>query len=154
VYNTPIEYFTLEKRYDLISLFDVVEHLPNLHADFGKMVNLLEKNGILVLVTPNIQSLQRRIFGKRWFQFKPHEHISYFTPKTIQTLAQKHQLRIRLCQPSGQYADTTFILNRLNRYGFKWIAGPLSLALRIFGLKEKSWYADTGSMLVVLEKKE
>jgi 2-polyprenyl-3-methyl-5-hydroxy-6-metoxy-1,4-benzoquinol methylase len=154
VHETPIEYFNNDKRYHLITLFDVVEHLPSLHSDFQKLSQLLEMNGLLVLVTPNMESLQRKLFGKRWFQLKPHEHILYFTPKTLQRLAKSHGFIMRYCRPSGQYADTSFILDRLNRYGFLRLAKSMRVLTRLFGLSEKSWYASTGSILVILQKKE
>lgn len=154
VYNTPLEFFNEKKKYTLITLFDVMEHLPNLHLNLEKLANILDNNGTIALVTPDFNSRQRKIFGKRWFQFKPKEHIQYFTKETLQKAVVSHGLSIIHTSTSGQYADTSFLYNRLKRYGFTVPAFIFKSATDLFGLSKKSWYADTGSMLVIMQKKD
>ena len=90
VYNTPLEYFKTKKKYQLISLFDVLEHLPKLNLHIKKLYRLLEDNGSIIIVTPDLNSRQRKIFGKRWFQFKPFEHIQYFTCQSLEKAFKKY----------------------------------------------------------------
>ncbi len=150
VVDVPLEQFVSPRRYQLITLFDVLEHLPEVNQDLSKLAGMLDEKGILVLVTPNFGSLQRKLFGKRWFQFKPREHLYYFAPDTLRRLAEKHGLSIVHLRPSGQYADVAFLLDRLGRYRFPFLGKLVSLACGIFRLKGKLWYVDTGSMFVVL----
>jgi len=77
--NKPLEFFRPCKKYDLITLFDVAEHLPHINTDFNVLLNILNDSGIIVMVTPNVNSVQRKIMGCHWFQFKPMEHIYYFS---------------------------------------------------------------------------
>jgi len=154
IFNTPLEYFDGGKRYKLITLFDVMEHLPNLHVNLEKLANILDEDGTIALVTPDFNSRQRKIFGKRWFQYKPKEHIQYFTKNTLQNAVTSHNLSIIHTSPSGQYADTSFLYNRLKRYGFNLSARIFKFFTDALGLSKKSWYADTGSMLVILQKKD
>lgn len=154
IYNTPLEYFDEKKQFKLITLFDVMEHLPNLHLNLEKLANILDKDGTIALVTPDFNSKQRKIFGKRWFQFKPKEHIQYFTEKTLRKAVTSHGLSIIHTSPSGQYADTSFLYNRLKRYGFTAPAPIFKSLTDIFGLSKRSWYADTGSMLAIIQKKD
>jgi 2-polyprenyl-3-methyl-5-hydroxy-6-metoxy-1,4-benzoquinol methylase len=152
VSNVPLEEFTSPHQFDLITMFDVLEHLPALQDDFAKLSDLLLLQGLLVIATPNIDSTQRKMFGNRWFQFKPIEHLYYFSPVTIKKLAQKNGLRIEAILNSGQYADIPFISDRLKRYGFSFFARFLNALVKLLGLKNLNWYADTGSMFVVLRK--
>ena len=154
IYNTPLEYFEEKKKYKLITLFDVIEHLPNIHANLEKLATILDTDGTLTLVTPDFNSRQRKIFNKRWFQFKPKEHIQYFTKETLHRAVKLHGFRIIHTSSSGQYADTSFLYNRLKRYGFTFSAHMFKSFTDAFGLSNKSWYADTGSMLVILQKKD
>ena len=154
IYNTPLEYFDEKKKYKLITLFDVIEHLPNIHVNLEKLTNILDSDGTLALVTPDFKSRQRKLFGKRWFQFKPKEHIQYFTKETLQRAVKQHGFSIIHTSASGQYADTSFLYNRLKRYGFTFSAHIFKSYTDAFGLSYKSWYADTGSMLVILQKKD
>ena len=149
VYDQPLEKFIAPHRYELITLFDVVEHLPHVQSDFAKLHTMLADGGILALVTPNFDSLQRKIFGKRWFQFKPMEHIYYFSPQTLKKIADQHDFAVLEKKSTGQYADIDFIMDRLRKYGFL----PLKTMPRSNIVSGLSWYADTGSMLVILQKK-
>jgi len=152
--NEPLEYFTAAHQYDLITMFDVIEHLPELQKNFAKISSLLSEQGIIALSTPNIDSLQYRIFRRRWFQFKPVEHLYYFSPSTLKRLAQAHGLRIEVMKKSGQYSDIPFIVDRLEHYGFYNLARLFSLIVKLFGLGNLNWYADTGSIFVILRKVE
>jgi 2-polyprenyl-3-methyl-5-hydroxy-6-metoxy-1,4-benzoquinol methylase len=154
VSNDPLEYFTSSHQYDLIAMFDVIEHLPELQKDFAKISSLLSPNGILAISTPNIDSFQHRLFRRRWFQFKPVEHLHYFSPLTIKRLAQEHGLSVEVMKKSGQYANMTFIIDRLNHYGFGVLASLFSFFAKLFAIERLTWYADSGSMFVILRKNQ
>ena len=166
VSNTPLEHYDSSTNlpagqagFQLITLFDVIEHLPYLNKDLEKLSGLLDNKGSIVLVTPNIKSMQHRLLGSKWFQFKPREHIYYFSPKTLEQVVKPYNLKIKHVLPCGQYADFSFLHNRLNKYGFTMIASLMKRSMGISGpagrqagWKDKAWYAGTGSMLVILQK--
>lgn len=148
-----IEDWNSGERYELITLFDVIEHIPHLHQCFEKLNCMLSEKGSIVMVTPNISSFQKKIFGKKWFQFKPWEHISYFSPEIMHRLAEKFNLKIVFLSTCGQYADMSFIHHRLLRYGFNSTATIFKKFISMPGLKNRAWYMGTGSMLIVMQKK-
>ncbi|PCH98830.1 MAG: hypothetical protein COB85_00995, partial [Bacteroidetes bacterium] len=150
--ENPLEEYNPSQKVQLITILDVVEHLPHPHRDFKKMHEILDDNGSIVLVTPNIESTQRKLFGRKWFQFKPREHISYFSPHTLGMLAEKNGFKIIKTFSSGQYADLGFINHRLHRYEFTILASVFEKFMRVLGLKDTSWYINTGSILTVLQK--
>jgi 2-polyprenyl-3-methyl-5-hydroxy-6-metoxy-1,4-benzoquinol methylase len=153
VLDIPLEQFAPTRRYGLITLFDVLEHLPELNQDFAKLSAMLDDNGIIALVTPDFGSFQRKLFGRRWFQFKPREHIYYFTEKTLKTLAARHGLSVVHLAASGQYADYSFLHNRLANYRFKLLDRAFVAMCTLCKLTNRSWYMDTGSLFAVLRKK-
>jgi SAM-dependent methyltransferase len=69
--DVPLEQFVPSKRYQLITLFDVLEHLPDINNDFEKLSSMLAENGIIALVTPNYASFQRKLFGARYVSGVP-----------------------------------------------------------------------------------
>ncbi len=152
IYNEPLACFNASHQYDLITMFDVIEHLPELQKDLAKISSLLTPQGVLVISTPNIDSFQHRLFRSRWFQFKPVEHLHYFSPETIKRLAEDNDLCIETIKKSGQYANVSFIINRLNHYGFSGLASVFSFCVNIFALEHLNWYADTGSIFIILRK--
>lgn len=153
VYNTPLEDFNSEIKYDLITLFDVIEHIPGIDAAFAKLNSLLADDGIVLLVTPNHDSMQRKLFGKKWFQYKPIEHIQYFTATMLAAFAERNGLTITYQLHPGQYADTSFIINRLRYYHFPFLAGFFHKLFGLLRLNGRYFYPGTGSLLAVLKKK-
>jgi len=153
VYTNTLNTFETSEKYHLITLFDVLEHLPDADKTFEKLAAMLHPEGVIALITPDVSSFQHSLFGKRWFQFKPQEHIHYFSPKTLQKVILPHHLKMVHIQKSGQYADMDFMLNRLNQYGFKTLYKLFSAVTKILGLRNACFYSDTGSMLVVLKGK-
>lgn len=147
-----LEDFEPGKKYTLISLFDVIEHIPDPGKAFARLHHLLEDDGIIVMVTPNHDSLQRKITGKRWFQYKPIEHIQYFTKTTLTAFAEENGLRVVHTQRCGQYADGEFLLNRLKYYHFPFLYKCTNWLFNLLGLQKRSFYTDTGSLFLVLKK--
>ena len=148
-----LENFETEKKFSVITLFDVIEHIPNIDTAFGKLTSLLCKDGIVILVTPDHNSFQRKLFGKRWFQYKPIEHIQYFDRLSLNSFAERNGLEIIHQKPCGQYADTQFLLNRLSYYHFTFFAILFNKVFGILRLKDKFFYTDTGSLFVILKQK-
>lgn len=153
IYRSSIEDFTDENKFSVITLFDVIEHIPNIDTAFSKLKSMLAKDGVVIMVTPDHNSFQRKLLGKRWFQYKPIEHIQYFDKHSLQAFAERNGLQIAFQKRCGQYADTQFLVNRLNYYHFPFLA---KLANSLFGmlkLKDKFFYTDTGSLFVILKHK-
>lgn len=148
-----LEDYESENKFSVITLFDVIEHIPNVDKSFSKLNSLLSKGGVVIIVTPNYNSFQRKLFGKRWFQYKPIEHIQYFDNHSLKTFAERNGLQIIYEAHCGQYADTRFLLNRLSYYHFTFLS---KLFNKIFGLlrvNDKFFYTDTGSLFVILKHK-
>lgn len=66
--------------FDMITMVDVLEHLKDPLAQLKAVKKILKKGGLLVIVTPNKDSL--------WLQIKK-EHLFYFSSKSIQLMADK-----------------------------------------------------------------
>lgn len=154
VFEKPFEQFVSDKKYQLITLFDVLEHIPDLKTTFEKLNYLLADDGVVALITPNYASAQRKLFRKKWFQFKPKEHIHYFTPDTLKKAIVPYGLEVISITASGQYADTSFLLNRLDKYNFKLLKSVAVFLTSILKLKNKYWYMDTGSLFAIIKKKK
>jgi len=70
--------------FDVVTQFDVIEHLPDPKSEIKEMGRVLKKGGLLVLTTPNIGSLAAKILGKNWLELKRvREHIYFFSNKTL-----------------------------------------------------------------------
>lgn len=83
------------KTFSIITLLDIIEHLVEPDDFMKKLDHLIEDNGFLVIVTPDINSLAARITGSRWWHFRI-AHINFFNRESLEYLLQKHDYKIIL----------------------------------------------------------
>lgn len=74
--------------FDLITLWDVIEHFYDFSTDLEQIVKLLQKNGYIALRTNNISSIEYQVFGKYFHSIK-YEHTFYYTQKVLKEIFKK-----------------------------------------------------------------
>lgn len=70
-------------HYDVITLFDVLEHLVDPLAALNKMRNALQPGGLVAVTVPDFGGLWARATGRNWPFVTPWEHVLYFTRRTM-----------------------------------------------------------------------
>lgn len=75
-----------EGHFDLITMYDVLEHLPDPRAVIGACEKLLKPGGRLFIQVPNLDSLGRRLMGPFWIHIDVPRHISHYTARTLRLL--------------------------------------------------------------------
>ena len=79
----PINY---NFKFDIITSFEVVEHINNPKEEINNYNQILRKGGLFYCTTPNFNSLSRRILKAKWNTICYPEHLSYYTIKTLTKL--------------------------------------------------------------------
>lgn len=72
-----------DEKFDVITLFDVLEHVPDLHNFISEIARLLKDDGLLVLQSPNIDSLMATLTKSKWDWLTPPDHLYHFTPEVL-----------------------------------------------------------------------
>ena len=72
--------------FDLISFWQVLEHLPDPMKVLKALRPFLKKEGIIAISTPNIESLQAKVSTRRWFHLDPPRHLCLFSPETLERM--------------------------------------------------------------------
>jgi SAM-dependent methyltransferase len=86
IYNTSIYKAPFEnEKFDVITGFHILEHLPNPRKFFEKCYGLLKKGGLIYLEIPDIGSAPARMFKRRWWYIMRF-HTFYFTYKTLNSM--------------------------------------------------------------------
>jgi SAM-dependent methyltransferase len=73
---------------DVVTLWDVVEHLANPRSTFEEAWRILRPGGWLVVQTMNVESWPARLLGPRW-PWLMEMHLHYFSPRTLSALARQ-----------------------------------------------------------------
>jgi SAM-dependent methyltransferase len=102
--------------FDVITLYDTIEHLVDPAATVAAVRRLLVPGGIAHLVTPNVGGLQARILGRHWYHYKPGEHLVYFDPATLRATVERAGLVWEGWSRSASYLTFTYCFNRLRYY--------------------------------------
>lgn len=78
-----LESFAADKKFDLISMIQVVAHFYAPREAFQKAFDLLGDNGFLLIETWNRESISARIFGKNWHEYSPPSVLQWFSEKSL-----------------------------------------------------------------------
>jgi SAM-dependent methyltransferase len=71
-------------EFDVVTSFHVLEHVPDPVAAVRRMLEWLDRCGLLILEVPNAGGLGARLFGRAWSGLELPRHLSQFTPETIE----------------------------------------------------------------------
>lgn len=131
--------------YEVVTLYDTIEHVDDPVATLREVRRLLASGGTVHLVTPNVAGIQARILGRRWYHYKPDEHLSYFSPGTLRRAVEDAGLRWDGWSRTGSYVTVSYVLNRLRHYARAPFA-LLERASRAVGLSALVFYLYVGEM--------
>ncbi len=73
-----------QRMYDVITLWEVIEHVPQPVEHLRRLHGLLKPGGLLALSTPNTGHWQAVRSHEEWVSYRPPSHLQYFTVPTIQ----------------------------------------------------------------------
>jgi SAM-dependent methyltransferase len=80
--------------FDVVTLWDVIEHLPDPAQAVADLGNALAPGGVLLLSTGDVNSLVAKLSGSRWHLFTLPEHLWFFTPASLRTLLERAGLEV------------------------------------------------------------
>jgi SAM-dependent methyltransferase len=76
----------LPASFDVITCFDVLEHVYSPRQFLTKVLYWLKPGGIFYALMPNIDSWESRVFGTHWFGLELPRHLSHFSPRSLRYL--------------------------------------------------------------------
>ena len=74
------------KAFDIISLWHVLEHLPQTEEVIAKIHDLLTSKGVLIVAVPNFSSHDRKHYKNNWAALDVPRHLWHFTPEGLEEM--------------------------------------------------------------------
>jgi len=98
--------------YDVVTLWDTIEHLRDINKVASHLLGLLKPGGYLFISTPNIDGFEHWVGQDRHPQIEPLPHLNYFSSKTLQLLLDRHGFAVLdFLTPNGSF-DIAYV-NRI-----------------------------------------
>lgn len=79
--------------FDVVVMFDVIEHLYAPALALSSICRVLRLGGILVIITPNYNSISRSVLGIDWAVLSPAEHLYYFSESSLKKLLEQNKFK-------------------------------------------------------------
>ena len=91
------------RKFDVVCLWDTVEHLHNPVLYLEKISKHVDRGGLIALTTGDIGSINARLRKEKWRLFHPPTHLHYFSKKTIGEMLNHHGFEILYHKYCGSY---------------------------------------------------
>lgn len=104
-----------DNSFDVITLWDVIEHVPNPEFELREIHRILKPGGLLVINYPDHVSLPARLLGRKW-PFWLSVHLTYYTPETIKKHLNKCEFSVESIGPHWQTLELGYVLFRMTPY--------------------------------------
>jgi SAM-dependent methyltransferase len=142
------------ERYDVVTMFDVIEHLREPFATLDEAWERLEDNGVLVIVTMDSTSLMSRLMGKRLEDFRRiREHLFFFSRANLIPILRHRGFEIVRVASKGHSFEVGLLAARL-RTVLPAVGSPLCwLVDRFPSVRRASVYLNPRTKFIVYARK-
>ncbi len=111
---------TLEANsFDVITLWHVLEHLPNIEMHIKLFKHLLKPNGTLVIAVPNFKSYDASHYKNFWAAYDVPRHLWHFSQTSIERLFKKEKIDLKETLPLK--FDSYYVSLLSEKYKSGWI---------------------------------
>lgn len=124
------ELFAMKESFDVIALFDVIEHLQNPYDAIIEVYKHIKPGGVVVIVTPSIDSWSSKLLGKHWMEYKT-EHLWYFSKKSIRVLLERADFTGIEWFSNKKVLSLDYINLHFQKYKVPLISGILQLFCKL-----------------------
>jgi 2-polyprenyl-3-methyl-5-hydroxy-6-metoxy-1,4-benzoquinol methylase len=155
----------LERRFDVITLWHVLEHLYAPGPALKILADHLYEDGWLLIAVPNIDGIDARVYKSNWVALDAPRHVNHFSPETLARLGRRHGLALRWWRQLPMDAFFNALMSEqlaAARHPGRWLWWPVRLvrafavacAALIGGSHTPFSYASYGASLVCFFEKK
>lgn len=89
-----IEGLEPNQKFNIITLWHVLEHVPDLNPILEKLKSKISPKGCMIIAVPNSDSYDASKYGAFWAAYDLPRHLYHFTKASMKRLLKKHQLKL------------------------------------------------------------
>ncbi|GAA4280226.1 class I SAM-dependent methyltransferase [Gaetbulibacter aestuarii] len=150
VFNSE-QLFKFEKnKFDVITLWHVLEHLPDLENQLQQFHELLKPNGILIIAIPNYKSFDAEHYQTFWAAYDVPRHLWHFDRTSIKRIADEFQFKLLKIKPMWFDAFYVSLLSEKYKTGKM---NPVKAIWIGFLSNFKAFFTKEASSLIYILKK-
>ena len=82
------------QQFDVITMWHVLEHVPNVEHQIKELKRLLKPNGTIIIAVPNFKSFDAGYYGEFWAAFDVPRHLWHFSKTSIEKLFGKENMKL------------------------------------------------------------
>lgn len=140
-----------DRKFDVITLWHVLEHIHDLNTTIKQLRKLLNKGGQIVVAVPNPESWDANNYRENWAAYDVPRHLYHFSKENVKTLFKNHKFSLNTTRPL--YLDSFYISLLSEQHLGK---GPSFLKALLSGCRSNIYGLKTGhfsSMIYTFNKK-
>nr|WP_262905093.1 class I SAM-dependent methyltransferase [Tamlana sargassicola] len=139
-----------EASFNVITLWHVLEHLPNLEEHIELFKKLLKPNGVLIIAVPNYKSYDAKHYKSFWAAYDVPRHLWHFNKSSIKNLVEGYGFSLNKIKPMWFDAFYVSLLSEKYKTGkMNFIKGFfIGLLSNVKALASK----ETSSLIYVVKK--
>jgi 2-polyprenyl-3-methyl-5-hydroxy-6-metoxy-1,4-benzoquinol methylase len=134
----------VKTKYDIITLWHVLEHIHNLNQKIDELIKNLNDDGTIFIAVPNRESEDANKYGNYWAGYDVPRHLWHFSQNNMKQLLKKHGLSLMATEPMK--LDAYYVSMLSENYKNSDGLSIINLVKAFFsGLKSNSRAHKTGS---------
>ncbi len=115
-----------DHSFDVISMWHVLEHVPDIENQIKELKRLLKPNGSIIIAVPNFKSYDAMHYGSFWAAFDVPRHLWHFSKNAIERLFLKEAIELKKVVPMKFDAFYVSLLSE------KYISGKMNFIKAFF----------------------
>ncbi|PXX27843.1 bifunctional 2-polyprenyl-6-hydroxyphenol methylase/3-demethylubiquinol 3-O-methyltransferase UbiG [Arenibacter sp. ARW7G5Y1] len=141
----------IDQKFGVITLWHVLEHLPDLDLQIAKLVGLLTETGTLVVAVPNFKSYDAKYYKEYWAAFDVPRHLWHFSQKSIGDIFGKYGMKLVRTKPMFFDAFYVALLSEKYKMGKQNFLRAFAIGLisNLLALRSKEY----SSLIYVMERR-
>jgi 2-polyprenyl-3-methyl-5-hydroxy-6-metoxy-1,4-benzoquinol methylase len=140
-----------EAKFDVVTMWDVIEHVTDPCGTLQQAYRLLKPGGLVVVHTMDIDSPFARLMGGRW-PWLMEMHIYYFSRRTLRAMLEQCGFQVLSDRPQGRYLRLGYLMNRVGAL-MPLVGRPAEWLVTKLGLRGLAMPVNLGDLFTAYARK-